>query len=75
MFEKPFQLLNRAVDRIEQQLEQADRDQRQILGEELIALRNACDKFVEQWLSFEERVSELSEEYNLELDGTVPSPE
>ncbi|PWK15561.1 tetratricopeptide repeat protein [Tumebacillus permanentifrigoris] len=75
MFEKPFALLNRAVDRIETQLESADSEQKRILGEELVALRNACDKFVEQWLSFEERVSELSEEYNLELDGTLPSPE
>ncbi|MBL0388554.1 tetratricopeptide repeat protein [Tumebacillus sp. ITR2] len=75
MFEKPFSLLNRAVDRIEVQLQEADSEQRRILGEELVALRNACDKYVEQWLSFEERVSELSEEYNLELDGTLPSPE
>lgn len=75
MFEKPFALLNRAVDRIETQLQAADSDQKRILGEELVALRNACDKFVEQWLSFEERVSELSEEYGLELDGSLPSPE
>ncbi|KEO84294.1 tetratricopeptide repeat protein [Tumebacillus flagellatus] len=75
MFEKPFALLNRAVDRIELQLQAADSEQRRILGEELVALRNACDKYVEQWLSFEERLAELSEEFNLELDGTLPSPE
>jgi tetratricopeptide (TPR) repeat protein len=75
MFEKPFELLNRAVDRIETQLQSADNEQRRILGEELVALRNACDKFVEKWLAFEERVTELGEEYNLDLDGTLPSQE
>lgn len=75
MFEKPFDLLNKAVDRIETQLTEADTDQRHILGEELIALRNACDKFVEQWLSFEERVTELGERYQLDLDGSLPTPE
>lgn len=75
MFEKPFQLLNRAVDRIETQLEQADVEQKSILGEELIALRNVCDKFVENWLSFEERVAGISEKHHLDLDGTLPTPE
>lgn len=75
MFEKPFELLNRAVDRIAIQLEEADTDQKRILGEELVALRNACDKFVERWLSFEERVAELSELHHLDLDGTLPPGE
>ncbi|HEU4963707.1 MAG TPA: tetratricopeptide repeat protein [Bacilli bacterium] len=75
MFEKPFELLNRAVDRIAIQLEAADQDQRRILGEELVALRNVCDKFVERWLSFEERVAGLSEEYHLDLDGSLPAGE
>ncbi|MGZ4032555.1 MAG: hypothetical protein ACXVDJ_08730 [Tumebacillaceae bacterium] len=75
MFEKPFELLNRAVDRIEVQLATADVEQKRILGEELMALRGACDKFVEKWLSFEERVTELSEEFHLDLDGNMPAGE
>jgi tetratricopeptide (TPR) repeat protein len=74
MFEKPFDLLNRAVDRIEEQLANStDEEHKAILGEELAALRNSCDAFVEKWLSFEERVSELSERYGLEIDGVVPT--
>ncbi|MFD2168629.1 tetratricopeptide repeat protein [Tumebacillus lipolyticus] len=75
MFEKPFELLKRAVDRIELQLQSADLDQKRILGEELLALRGACDTFVEKWLAFEERVAELGETYRLDLDGTLPSEE
>ncbi|TCP59285.1 Flp pilus assembly protein TadD [Tumebacillus sp. BK434] len=75
MFEKPFELLNRAVDRIEVQLQSADADQKRILGDELVALRSACDKFVERWLAFEERVTELGESHSLDLDGTLPTEE
>ncbi|GIM48147.1 hypothetical protein DNHGIG_36960 [Collibacillus ludicampi] len=76
MFDKPFEQLFRAVHRIEKQLEKAtDAEQKQILAEELIALRNACDAFVEKWLAFEERVAFLGEKFGLQLDGGLSAQE
>jgi tetratricopeptide (TPR) repeat protein len=72
MFDKPFEQLFRAVERIEQRLEQVnDAEQKQVLAEELIALRNACDIFIEKWLAFEERVAYIGEKFGLELDGSL----
>jgi tetratricopeptide (TPR) repeat protein len=65
MFAKQFELLERAVCRIAAQLKSADADQKRYLAEELVALRNACDTFLEKWIDFEEQVSELMELYQL----------
>jgi tetratricopeptide (TPR) repeat protein len=75
MFDKPFEQLFRAVQRVASQLASADREQRAILGEELYALRSMCDQFVEKWLYFEELVAELCETYQLNLEGTIPVQE
>ncbi|BCJ85427.1 tetratricopeptide repeat protein [Effusibacillus dendaii] len=73
MFDKPFDQLFRALQRIEKQLAGAGLEEKQILQEELIALRALCDRFVEKWLTFEEKISNLADQYNLQID-TVESP-
>lgn len=69
MFEKPFDQLFRALERIEEQLGDADSEQKAILREELLALRSLCDRFVQKWVIFEEKLTEMSEEFSLDLDG------
>lgn len=68
MFDKSFEQLFSALKRIENQLTVADHDQKEILREELIALRSVGDRFVEKWLAFEEKVADLSEFFDLEID-------
>ncbi|MDB5083366.1 MAG: hypothetical protein JWN30_252, partial [Bacilli bacterium] len=69
MFDATFQDLFRAVDRIEQGLINSDREQRELLTEELSLLRRACDQYMEKWLQFEERVFELCENFDLQIDS------
>lgn len=68
MFDKPFDQLFRALQRIENQLTTASHQEKEILREEVIALRSVFDRFVEKWLTFEEKVADLSEMFDLELD-------
>ncbi|WP_018133282.1 tetratricopeptide repeat protein [Effusibacillus pohliae] len=76
MFDKPFEQLFRALQRIEQQLMTAGPDEKRILREELIALRSVCDRFVEKWLSFEEKIAALSEFFGLDIDVfETPKPQ
>lgn len=71
MFDKPFDQLFRALERIENQLASADHEQKKLLREELMALRSIGDRFVEKWLSFEEKIADLSDFFDLENE---PSP-
>ncbi|WP_380026921.1 tetratricopeptide repeat protein [Effusibacillus consociatus] len=68
MFDRQFEQLFRALHRIEQQLSTASHEEKEILREEIIALRAVCDRFVEKWLTFEEKVVYLSELFGLEID-------
>ncbi|GAX89767.1 tetratricopeptide repeat protein [Effusibacillus lacus] len=72
MFDKPFEQLFQALQRIEKQLATAGDDEKEILREEILALRTVCDRFVEKWLIFEEKVADLSELFGLQIDLTEP---
>lgn len=73
MFDKPFEQLFRALERIENQLTVADQEQKQLLREELIALRSVSDRFVEKWLIFEEKMADLSDFFDLGMEMVQPS--
>ncbi|MCY0894530.1 MAG: tetratricopeptide repeat protein [Acidibacillus sp.] len=65
LFHEPFERLMRAVSRIAKQLETADVQQRQYLIQELEELRTLCNPFFEMWLSFEDQIEALYEQYAL----------
>lgn len=64
LFSQPFERLFRAVNRIAEQLRQADPDQRRYLIEELDALRAMSSDVFELWLRFEDEVDALLERYS-----------
>jgi tetratricopeptide (TPR) repeat protein len=66
MFKKQFELLERAVNRISEQLKTADNEQKIYLAEELFELQKTCDSYLEKWIEFEDHVSELVERYRLD---------
>jgi len=70
MFTKPFEQLFGAIERIEQKLPQAGPKERQLLAEELEKLQESSDYFVEQWLVFEERASDLFREFEADQEKT-----
>jgi tetratricopeptide (TPR) repeat protein len=72
MFDKPFEQLFRALERIENQLAAADHEQKKLLREELMALRSISDRFVEKWLAFEEKIADLTDFFDLENDPMQP---
>lgn len=73
MFDKPFEQLFAALERIEKQLLDAGDKEKEILREELTALRSVCDRFVEKWLAFEEKLADLSDRFGLNIDFAPPS--
>ncbi|UOF89690.1 tetratricopeptide repeat protein [Fodinisporobacter ferrooxydans] len=75
MFKKQFELLERAVGRIQQQLQTADADQKLYLAEELFALRNVCDSFLEKWIDFDEHCSDIIETYQLDQFASTTAAE
>ena len=76
LFQQQFERLYFAVERIAGQLEYADEQQRRYLCEELGALRKMGSQFLDLWISFEDRVSDLTEKYSVADAGLPPfSPE
>ncbi len=63
LFERQFERLYFAVERIAGQLAYADEDQRRYLCDELDALRAMGSGFFDLWVSFEDQVQDLLEEY------------
>ncbi len=63
LFSQPFERLFHAVNRIAEQLKQADPDQRRYLTEELQALRAMSSDVFELWLRFEDEVDVLLAQY------------
>ncbi|PWI57074.1 tetratricopeptide repeat protein [Sulfoacidibacillus thermotolerans] len=63
LFHKSFERLHRAVERIAQQLAQADSEQRGYLLQELEALRELAHPFLEMWLKLEDQLDALYEQY------------
>lgn len=63
LFQRQFERLYFAVERIAGQLQYADEDQRRYLCDELGALREMGSGFFDLWVSFEDQVQELLEEY------------
>lgn len=63
LFQRQFERLYFAVERIAHQLESADPDQRAYLVEELTALREMGSQFFDLWVGFEDRIQELVEDF------------
>lgn len=63
VFKESFQTLHRAVDRIARQLSMADPASRAFLIEELDALQQIGNRFLEQWIDFEDKVQDVRDRF------------
>lgn len=64
-------MLHRAVDRIAKQLAVADPASRPFLFEELAALQQIGNRFLESWIDFEDKVQDLHDRYEESADAPV----
>lgn len=63
LFKESFQTLHRAVDRIARQLTLADAGSREYLLEELDALQEIGNRFLESWIDFEDKIQDLRDRF------------
>jgi tetratricopeptide (TPR) repeat protein len=74
MFDTLFAQLFRAVDRIRQQLQDADEELRRYLAEELECLERFGETLLDRWMMLDEQIQELRQTYGMTQETVSPVP-
>jgi tetratricopeptide (TPR) repeat protein len=73
MFLRYFELIFNSLERIEKKFKEGLEDsQKEKLAHDVLKLRNTMDQCLKYWLSFEERINAMQQEYNFCLPDTLP---